>query len=259
MEDLNKNFMYKWFIITVIGGKEESICDALKEKMVNYGYWDQQVKEIRVFMIKKVDEQIFSKTDPSLPSSLKNTKSTKWEVLPDGRYKRIKTKNVNRFPSYIFVKMHWERDVWYAIRNTVGVLGFIGSAGKGTTPTPIHIQEFENILRKEINAEYSNRAINNKLDQQSIDTNQQQQNSDQTSKPKEETKKVNTKSPSNLTSIPYKIGNVVVIETGSFASTKATIVGINAQKGTVQIEFNFFGRANVTEISINDIKLADSL
>ncbi|MBQ6970045.1 hypothetical protein IJQ19_00165 [bacterium] len=45
--------------------------------MINYGYWDQQVKEIRVFMIKKVDEQVFVKTDPALPSSLKNTKTTK--------------------------------------------------------------------------------------------------------------------------------------------------------------------------------------
>lgn len=248
MEDLNKNFMYKWFIITVIGGKEESIAEALKEKMINYGYWDQQVKEIRVFMIKKVDEQVFVKTDPALPSSLKNTKTTKWEVLPDGRYKRIKTKTVNRFPSYIFVKMHWERDVWYAIRNTVGVLGFIGSAGKGSMPTPIHIQEFENILCNEVNEEYSNKVST---------TVSQSQLRQPINQEKMLTQKVEVKS--NPTTIPYKIGNVVVINTGSFAGTKATITKINTEKGTVQIEYDFFGRTNTIEISVNDIKLADSL
>lgn len=248
MEDQSKNFMYKWFIITVIGGKEESIRDALKEKMVNYGYWDQQVKEIRVFMIKKHTEQIFTKTDPAFPTTLKNTKTTTWEALPDGRYKRIKTKSVNRFPSYIFVKMHWERDVWYAIRNTVGVLGFIGSAGKGTVPTPIHIQEFENILRNEINDEYSKIQSTNIVNDQQQTQAAEQKSAPQTSQEKSAT-----------VAIPYKVGNVVVITTGSFAGTKATIVGINASKGTVEIEYDFFGRTNTTEIGINGIKLADSL
>ena len=43
----------QWFIITVIGGKEDSIIQSLKEKINNFGY-NEYVTEMKVFKTKKV-------------------------------------------------------------------------------------------------------------------------------------------------------------------------------------------------------------
>lgn len=37
-------------------------------------------------------------------------------------------------------------EAWYAVRNTPGVTGFIGSSGKGAKPTPLQPQEVDKIL-----------------------------------------------------------------------------------------------------------------
>ena len=79
----------QWFIITVIGGKEDSIIQSLKEKINNFGY-NEYVTEMKVFKTKKIVEEVLTKTDPKLPKNLRNTKTITWETLPNGNYKRIK-------------------------------------------------------------------------------------------------------------------------------------------------------------------------
>lgn len=76
---MQKEMFYKtqWFIVTTLGGKEVAIKDALIEKMKNYNYYGNEVKEIRVFTTKKVDITTYQKNDPNLPLSLKNTKTIK--------------------------------------------------------------------------------------------------------------------------------------------------------------------------------------
>ena len=37
-------------------------------------------------------------------------------------------------------------EAWYAVRNTPGVTGFIGSSGKGAKPTPLQPYEVDKIL-----------------------------------------------------------------------------------------------------------------
>jgi transcriptional antiterminator NusG len=49
------------------------------------------------------------------------------------------------FPGYLLVKMIYDNDSWYVVRNTPGVTGF-GSAGTGTKPTPHSKREVEKIL-----------------------------------------------------------------------------------------------------------------
>src|SRR2546421_3233555 len=39
------------------------------------------------------------------------------------------------FPGYLLVKMLYDNDSWYVVRNTPGVTGFV-SAGTGSKPTP---------------------------------------------------------------------------------------------------------------------------
>jgi transcriptional antiterminator NusG len=49
------------------------------------------------------------------------------------------------FPGYLLVKMDYDNDSWYVVRNTPGVTGFV-SAGTGSKPTPLSKREVEKIL-----------------------------------------------------------------------------------------------------------------
>ena len=49
------------------------------------------------------------------------------------------------FPGYLLVKMIYDNDSWYVVRNTPGVTGFV-SSGTGTKPTPLSRREVEKIL-----------------------------------------------------------------------------------------------------------------
>ena len=60
-----------------------------------------------------------------------------------GGKKQIVQKKV--FPGYLLVKMIYDNDSWYVVRNTPGVTGFV-SSGTGTKPTPLSKREVEKIL-----------------------------------------------------------------------------------------------------------------
>ena len=64
---------------------------------------------------------------------------------PVVEYKAGKKVTVERkkFPGYILVRLYMDDDSWYAVRNTPGVTGFVGS---GTKPTPLSRREVERIL-----------------------------------------------------------------------------------------------------------------
>ena len=60
-----------------------------------------------------------------------------------GGKKQVVQKKV--FPGYLLVKMIYDNDSWYVVRNTPGVTGFV-SSGTGTKPTPLSRREVEKIL-----------------------------------------------------------------------------------------------------------------
>ena len=60
-----------------------------------------------------------------------------------GGKKQVVQKKV--FPGYLLVKMFYDNDSWYVVRNTPGVTGFV-SSGTGTKPTPLSKREVEKIL-----------------------------------------------------------------------------------------------------------------
>ena len=68
-----------------------------------------------------------------------------------GGKKQVVQKKV--FPGYLLVKMIYDNDSWYVVRNTPGVTGFV-SAGTGSKPTPLSKREVEKILvvKKEVAA-----------------------------------------------------------------------------------------------------------
>lgn len=235
---MEQNIRMQWYVITAIGGQEESIAGALREKMNNYGY-SEKVKEIRVFMKKVITEDVFSKNDPEMPSTLRKTKTTSWEALPDGRYKRTKTKIVNRFPGYIFVQADLDPEIWYAIRNTVGVLGFVGSSGKGALPIPCDTREFERVLNEAAAHEYAARIEKAEAEKAAAEA-----------KTKKAAKPV-------ITEAPFKVGQSVEVVDGSFAGTVANVQSINLEKQTAKVEFEFFGRVTSVDVNFSDLKLAE--
>jgi len=62
--------------------------------------------------------------------------------IKSGR-KQVVQKKV--FPGYLLVKMIYDDDSWYVVRNTPGVTGFV-SSGTGQKPTPLSRREVEKIL-----------------------------------------------------------------------------------------------------------------
>ncbi|MGQ9610601.1 MAG: transcription termination/antitermination protein NusG [bacterium] len=59
-----------------------------------------------------------------------------------GGKKRIVSKI--SFPGYVLVKMDLDDELWYIVKNTPGVMGFVGTS---THPTPLDDQEVENIIK----------------------------------------------------------------------------------------------------------------
>ena len=249
----------QWYVITAVGGQEESIAQALREKMNNFSYANfvktsendpsadlpngekPKVKEIRVFMKRQESEQIFNKNSAELPKQMKNTKTTRWEALPDGRYKRIKSKKVNRFGNYIFVCCDLDDDIWYNIRNTVGVMGFVGSTGKAAKPIPCSMDEYERLINDAAAAEYAARIA--------AGVNPVKVEAAKAEQPKPQPKPV-------LTEAPFKVGQSLELVNGSFAGEKGTVTSINLEKRTAKVEVEFFGRITELEVAFDDLKLA---
>ena len=230
----------QWFIITVIGGKEDSIVQSLREKINNFGY-KSYVTEIKVFKTTKVTEEVFTKTDPKLPKTLKNTKTTKWETLPNGSYKRTKTKIANKFPGYVFVKMEnldekILHSIWFCIRNTNGVLGFVGSSGKGALPIPVSAAP----KADEITAEAPTTVNYDDETGEVIST-------PTSPAPEAEPKKVYT--------CDYKVGNTVKIVVGAFEGEVGEVKSIDLEKGKAIIQIEIFGRVTSVEVNIGDVKV----
>ena len=59
-----------------------------------------------------------------------------------GGKRRISQKT--SFPGYVLVRMDLDNELWYIVKSTPGVMGFVGTS---TEPTPLDDEEVEDILR----------------------------------------------------------------------------------------------------------------
>ena len=106
-----------WYVITTYVGHEANVKEKLEARTESM----------------EMEENIFRVIIPE---------TTEVEIK-DGVKKEKKKK---MFPGYVFVEMVMSDEAWYAVRNTPGVTGFIGSSGKGAKPTPLLPQEIDRIL-----------------------------------------------------------------------------------------------------------------
>ena len=126
MDESFKNFNpdkdAAWYVIGCLTGRDGKVFEALVAKKDNLEW-----KEIFHEVVQVREEHI---TERTLKSGEKKKKIT---------YQ-------NLYPGYIFVHCVMNDDLWFEIRNTPGVMGIIGSHGKGSKPTPMTDNEVRHML-----------------------------------------------------------------------------------------------------------------
>lgn len=98
-----------WYVVHTYSGYENKIKTNLEQAIQNRGLEDQ-ILEVQVPMEDVVEEK-------------------KGEQVTVSRKK---------FPGYVFIKMIMNSTVWYVVRNTNGVTGFVGPDSK---PVPLTAEE----------------------------------------------------------------------------------------------------------------------
>ena len=110
----------EWYILHTYSGQEDKVQENLKQKAKNQGYSD---KIIDVIVPKKDEIEI-----------------------KDGQKVEVQ-KNV--FPGYILINMVLDDEMWFDVRNTPGVTGFVSSEDeneKRVKPVPLDQTEVNSIL-----------------------------------------------------------------------------------------------------------------
>lgn len=107
----------EWYVVNTISGHEYKVKEKLNMRIETM---ELQDKIFRVVVPEHVETE------------LKNGVS--------------KEKVAKMFPGYILIEMIMTDEVWYIVRNTQGVTGFIGSSGKGAKPFPLYPHEVDHIL-----------------------------------------------------------------------------------------------------------------
>ena len=119
-------------------------------------------------------------------------------------YKNGKKVTVQKkvFPGYLLVRCLLNDESWYVVRNTPGIVNFIGHGGK---PSPLSRREVETFLGV-----------------------------------KEEGKEAPTKQ--RRARLDYELGETVRVREGPFADFSGEIVEINEDQATLKVLVNIFGR-----------------
>ncbi|MBO4219155.1 MAG: transcription termination/antitermination factor NusG [Erysipelotrichaceae bacterium] len=108
-----------WYVVNTYAGHERNVKESLETRIANEELQDY------IFRIVIAEEEEID---------IKNGK----------QIKKIR----NLFPGYLFVEMIMTDKIWYVVRNTPGVTGFIGSSGGGAKPFSVPDEEIDPILRK---------------------------------------------------------------------------------------------------------------
>ncbi|MDR0846572.1 MAG: transcription termination/antitermination protein NusG [Lactobacillales bacterium] len=115
--DLTKNA--RWYVIQTYSGHEDKVKTNLTNRV------EKEHKEDFVFRIEVPEEIIVTE---------KNGENVE--------------KKQKIYPGYVFVEMIMNDEVWYIVRNTTGVTGFVGSHGKGSKPVPMYDNEVKEIFKR---------------------------------------------------------------------------------------------------------------
>ena len=102
-----------WYVVHTYTGYENKVSESLKKIIENRG----------------IEDLIQSVVVPT-------------EIVSEMTEKGEKEIERKLFPSYVFVKMVMNDEMWHIIRNTTGVTGFVGP---GSRPVPLSEEEVERL------------------------------------------------------------------------------------------------------------------
>lgn len=106
----------QWYAIHTYSGYEEKVAESIRQRADSLDMGD------KIFQVIVPKEKMIE------------VKNGKRKVVE----KRI-------FQGYVMVEMKMSEDVWYIVRNTPSVTGFVGS---GSEPTPIDGDEMDKIMKR---------------------------------------------------------------------------------------------------------------
>ena len=129
--------------------------------------------------------------------------------IKNGVRKQVKR---NVFPGYVLVRMDLTDESWSCIRNTPGVTGFVGNAHH---PSPLSLEEVENILAP---------------------------------RPTKKGDKAEIKV------IDFEIGESVTVMDGPFATLPASISEIMPEQAKLKVLVSIFGRETPVELAFHQVQ-----
>jgi len=129
--------------------------------------------------------------------------------IKNGVRKQVKR---NVFPGYVLVRMDLTDESWSCIRNTPGVTGFVGNAHH---PSPLNLEEVENILAP---------------------------------RPAKKGDKAEIKI------IDFEIGESVTVMDGPFATLPASISEIMPEQAKLKVLVSIFGRETPVELAFHQVQ-----
>jgi len=129
--------------------------------------------------------------------------------IKNGQRKQVKR---NVFPGYVLVRMDLTDESWSCIRNTPGVTGFVGNAHH---PSPLSLEEVENILAP---------------------------------RPAKKGEKADIKV------VDFEIGESVTVMDGPFATLPASISEIMPEQAKLKVLVSIFGRETPVELAFHQVQ-----
>lgn len=172
-----------WYVVHSYAGYEKKVKSSLQNRIASLNMEDY------VFQIEVPEEEF---------TEIKN-----------GQRKTVKR---NVFPGYVLVRMDLTDESWSCVRNTPGVTGFVGNAHH---PTPLSLDEVENILAP---------------------------------RPAKAGGKVDIKQ------VDFEIGESVTVMDGPFATLPASISEIMPEQGKLKVLVSIFGRETPVELHFNQVQ-----
>lgn len=174
----------RWYVVHTQSGYEKKVKQNLEARIASMGM-EERIHEVVIPMEDVVE--------------VKNGK------------KVVVQKKV--FPGYLLVRCDLDDDSWYVIRNTPGIVNFVGQGGK---PSPLTRREVETFLQVKVEGREA--------------------------PPKR-----------GKARLEYEIGETVRVKEGPFADFSGEIVEINEDQLKLKVLVNIFGRETPVELEFGQV------
>lgn len=120
METERQDLKLKWFVASTQSGQENTVKHNILKRLES----SEKADTVARLIVAEIEEEVLNKDN------------------------KVVVKKRNLYPGYIFLEMEMSDEMWFLIRNTPGVTGFIGSSGRGAKPFPVDYEDIEPILKR---------------------------------------------------------------------------------------------------------------